>query len=899
LLTWTPAEAQGPGTYLVTVAVADNGTPSLSATQSFSLTVTEANSAPVLPLQADRMVDELTLLIVTNTATDADLPANILSYTLLAAPSGANIDTNGIITWTPTEAQGPSTNLFVTMVTDNGTPALSATNSFSVIVNEVNSAPVFTAQPDRTITELQSLSLQLSATDSDVPANTLTFSLLSGPAGLSVAADGLLTWTPSEAQGPSTNTIAVKVADNGTPSLSATQSFVLTVIEANSAPVLSAQTNVTINELTLLTVTNTATDADLPANTLSYMLLNAPNGAAIDTNGVITWTPTEAQGPSSNLFVTVVTDNGSPSLSSTNSFSVFVNEVNTAPVLPAQNDRTINELTLLTVANAASDSDLPANTLSYALLNAPSGATIDANGVITWTPTESQGPSINLFVTTVTDSGSPSFSATNSFTVTVNEVNQAPVLASIANQTINELTTLSLQLSASDADVPANTLTFGLSAGPAGMSVSASGALSWTPTEAQGPSTNSVLVYVSDNGNPSLSATQSFSVVVQEVNTAPQLSAISDQIINPAQLLSLTFSATDSDLAANTLTFSLDVAPVGASVSTGGQFSWTPAFEQAGTTNTVTVRVTDNGSPALSATRSFVVIVTATGLRADYFSGTNFDTLALTRNDAQVDFSWSGSPGTGVPADQFSVRWTGQVIPRYSQTYTFSTVSDDGVRLWVNGFLVIDNWTVHLATTNTGTIALTAGQTYPIKLEYFDGTGTAVARLRWTSSSQSLEVVPNSQLVCTGYNNVIANAIYRFTPKIATGKCIEAKNGGTTDGTEAVMDNWNSKAWQKWQPVDVGSGYFKLIPQHALTKVMEINGGFTTNGTKVQISSDTGSSRQRFQFIDVGQGWFEIHPQSALGSVLDVKGGSTANGTSVDLFQDSNMDQQRWRLDRQ
>jgi len=431
------------------------------------------------------------------------------------------------------------------------------------------------------------------------------------------------------------------------------------------------------------------------------------------------------------------------------------------------------------------------------------------------------------------------------------------------------------------------------------MSVSPSGTLSWTPTEAQGPSINSVAVYVTDNGNPSLSATQSFTVAVQEVNTAPQLSPVSDQTVSPAQLLSLTFSASDSDLPANTLTFSLDAAPSGASVSAGGQFTWTPTFEQAGTTNTVTVRVTDNGSPALSATRSFAVIVTASGLRADYFAGTNFDTLALTRNDVQVDFSWSGSPGTGVPADQFSVRWTGQIIPRYSQTYTFSTVSDDGVRLWVNGFLVIDNWTVHLATTNTGTIALTAGQTYPIKLEYFDGTGASVARLRWSSSSQPLEVVPNSQLVCTGYNNVIANAIYRFTPKIALNKCMEVKSGGTADGTEVDINNWNSKAWEKWQPVDAGSGYFKLIPQHALTKVMEINGGFTTNGTKVQISTDTGSSRQRFQFIDVGQGWFEIQPQSAPGSVLDVKNGNTGNGTSVDLFQDSNIDQQRWRLDRQ
>ena len=79
-----------------------------------------------------------------------------------------------------------------------------------------------------------------------------------------------------------------------------------------------------------------ATDADLPANTLSYQLLNPPAGAAIGSAGTITWTPTEAQGPATYTLTTVVTDNGTPSLSATNSFTVTVNEVNSAPVLPAR-----------------------------------------------------------------------------------------------------------------------------------------------------------------------------------------------------------------------------------------------------------------------------------------------------------------------------------------------------------------------------------------------------------------------------------------------------------------------------------------------------------------------------------------------------------------------------------
>ena len=240
----------------------------------------------------------------------------------------------------------------------------------------------------------------------------------------------MITWTLTEAQGPfAQHTIITVVTDDGVPALSATNSFVVVVTEGNTPPTLPVQTNQTIAELTLLTVTNTATDTDLPANALTYTLLNPPVGAAINTNGVITWTPTEAQGPCTNTIITVVTDGGVPALSATNiAFVVIVFEVNTAPVLPVRTNRTIAELTMLTVTNSAHDSDLPANFLSYSLVNAPAGASIDANGVVTWMPTEAQGPSTNLITTVVMDNGVPPLSATNSFTVIVTEVNTAPML---------------------------------------------------------------------------------------------------------------------------------------------------------------------------------------------------------------------------------------------------------------------------------------------------------------------------------------------------------------------------------------------------------------------------------------------------------------------------------------
>src|SRR5206468_1346384 len=149
--------------------------------------------------------------------------------------------------------QGPSTNTITVKVTDNGSPALSATNSFMVVVNEVNSAPVLTVPANQTINELSALRSEERRVGSDVTANTLTFALVSGPSGVAVnPMSGVLTWTPAETQGPSTNTITVKVTDNGSPALSATNSFTVVVNEVNSAPVLTVPANQTTNELSAL-----------------------------------------------------------------------------------------------------------------------------------------------------------------------------------------------------------------------------------------------------------------------------------------------------------------------------------------------------------------------------------------------------------------------------------------------------------------------------------------------------------------------------------------------------------------------------------------------------------------------------------------------------------------------
>ena len=117
-----------------------------------------------------------------------------------------------------------------------------------------------------------------------------------------------------------------------------------------------------------------------------------------------------------------------------------------------------------------------------------------------------------------------------------------------------------------------------------------------------------MVIVVGDDGSPSLSATQSFVVVVNEVNSAPTLAPIVERTIHQGMTLTITNSALDLDVPANQLTYSLSNAPAGASIN-ASVFIWTPAPEQANSTNTITVVITDDGSPNLSDAKEFTVTV--------------------------------------------------------------------------------------------------------------------------------------------------------------------------------------------------------------------------------------------------------------------------------------------------
>ena len=140
-------------------------------------------------------------------------------------------------------------------------------------------------------------------------------------------------------------------------------------------------------------------------------------------------------------------------------------------------------------------------------------------------------------------------------------------------------------------------------------------------------------------------------------------------------------------------------------------------------------------------------IENGTGLRGQYFNGTNFASLVADRTDANLNFNWGlNVPAPGLSNGVYSVRWTGQVQPRYSEGYTFHLTTDNGRRLWVNNQLIIDRWTNDANADYAGSLDLVGGQKYDLKVECFNAAGAGSAVLEWNSARQTREVVPTGVL---------------------------------------------------------------------------------------------------------------------------------------------------------
>ena len=483
--------------------------------------------------------------------------------------------------------------------------------------------------------------------DAETPADQLQLSTTSSNTRLVPDTNVLLTgrgadWSvivlPSSNQsGQAMITITVTDAEGAT----AETSFNLTVGAPNSAPTLNPPTALTISEDSPGETVNLTGITAGAVNEIQVLTLTARSGnpglianptvnfASPSTTGILSFKPAP-DGHGQAIITVTVRDNGGTVGggvdSTTRTFPITVAAVNDPPSFIRGVDLAIDEDSgpHTVVGWATNIRAGPANEADQTLafqLSASNAAlfsvqpAISPAGALSFTPApNTHGSAIvaaRLKDSGGTASGGVDSSPPQTFTITVKPVNHPPTLAPLIDQTIKEGSQLRFTASATDVDLPAQKLLFSLEPGaPAGAAIDfTSGEFTWTPTETQGPGSYTITVRVTDDGAPALSDSRSFNVIVEEVNNAPVLAAISDQTVKEGVQLTFNASATDVDLPAQKLMFSLEPgAPAGAVINaTNGEFTWTPTETQGPGIHTITVGVTDNGTPALSDSRSFLV----------------------------------------------------------------------------------------------------------------------------------------------------------------------------------------------------------------------------------------------------------------------------------------------------
>jgi len=504
--------------------------------------VCDPNTAPDANPQSVTL-DEDTSIAITLTASDLD--GDALTYTVLTLPANGTLTgTAPNLTYVPNvNYHGPDS--FTFEVGDGR--ATSAPATVSINVAPVNDAPQLADPGNKLVNELDTLTFTLSATDVDLPGDPLTYSIAAGAQpGMSLdASTGAFAWTPTELQGPDNYTVTFRVSDG---TASAERTITIAVAEVNAAPTLSdAPAEATIPELAPFTFDASASDADAPVQTLTFALVNAPEGATIDSaTGVFTWTPTEAQGPGDYTFTVRVSDGV---VMTDAPVTLHVMEVNTAPVADAQS-LLLAEDSALNITLTGSDADVPANTLTFEIISGPAyGALSGSAPNLTYTPAPNYNGN-DAFTFAVRDSASAA-SAPATVAITVTPVNDNPSAGDDLATVDEDSGANFLNVLANDSILPdaGETLTIVAvsSAAHGAVAIGNGGtAVSYTPDADYFGA--DAFTYVISDGNGG-TATATVNVTVNNVNDVPELvlAQPSSASIDENDTVTVTGRVTDAD----------------------------------------------------------------------------------------------------------------------------------------------------------------------------------------------------------------------------------------------------------------------------------------------------------------------------------------------------------------
>jgi PGF-pre-PGF domain-containing protein len=537
----------------------DGYSVSMGGTQPFALVASftcENNEFPAPGTQADSKNIAVSTDVVHPQGVDYDsivmkINNSPVSFTSTPITGGYSIIYNSASSY-----QTGEYNVSVTASTETG-QEFSYSWNFTVDAETSNTAPVLLPIGNKTVSESYPLVIELSATDAD--NDTLTFGT---NASFGVLSGDTFTWNPGYSDA-GTYDIEFNVTDNTDVD---SEIITINVINLDRRPELETIGSKTVNENSTLSFTISATDAD--NDTVSYSANGLPDNATLDTgSGEFSWNPQYDEAGTYNVEF-IASANG---LSDSETIVITVLNVDRGPVLSAIGNKEVNENNLLSFIVSAADPDGPA-TITYSANNMPEGATFDSNtGEFSWTPLYNQSGVYDVeFI-----ANSNGLIDSQNVSITVSNVDRAPVLGSIGSKSVSENQTLNFNISATDPDD--DSVSYAVNDLPQGATFSSSGDFSWTPSYEQ--SGNYVVEFIaSANG---LQDSETITITVLNVDRPVKLDPVDDVIVNETEVIDFIVAGSDPDK--DKVTYSVSVHPGNSSFdSESGNFHWVTGYNDSG-----------------------------------------------------------------------------------------------------------------------------------------------------------------------------------------------------------------------------------------------------------------------------------------------------------------------------
>ncbi len=580
-VTWSSAAA---GIHVVQVRVDDLA--GAYDVQQYTLVVSTPNTLPVITSTPTLSAEVGLAYTYDAAATDAD--GDAVTFSLPLHPAGMSINgSTGVITWTPVEDD--IGNAFVTLRAIDSRGG-AATQNFTLVVTGDDRPPVFVRAPASRAVVGTAYASETRALDPDT-GDTVSYTLVEGPRGLTLnGSTGAIRWTPLASQLGSNN-VLIHARDHDGPDV--LQTTAITVVASNSPPEFTSSPVTSVAEGQSYTYQATATDAD-EGDVLVFAFDGGPRGMSFNpTTAVVTWTPTADQVDTFSVVLRVTDSANEPTVQR---FDVEVTAVNDPPSFTSTPPTQVNERATYSYAPQATDPDV-GDTLTFELTEGPAGMTFAA-GAIEWL-TAADDIGVHPVVVTVRDEDD--VAVTQSFQVTVRDLNDAPAFLSTPPTVTTQNQLYTYAASAVDPD-DGDVLTYHLDVRPPGMTVgAATGVVTWTPTVNQA-GVHSVVLRVQDSRGET--DFQGYEIQVTAVNYPPVFSSAPVLTALEGVRYRYVLSATDPN-PADALTFTLLEGPVGLSL-VGNTLSWFPSGAQV-MTHPVTVSVSDGLAPPVLQTFAITV----------------------------------------------------------------------------------------------------------------------------------------------------------------------------------------------------------------------------------------------------------------------------------------------------